>query len=130
MPWCPTCRGEYREGIATCPTCNVALVAELEEEPEEIDDAALADSDAELALIARADFGTCLEMRAALASERIPCLLVREPQDPAATRAQQRAAPVDLYVEVGRVEDAARVLHAKWQGLLQNEGLEPAAPAT
>src|SRR5205807_2288168 len=79
---------------------------------------------------ARADFGTCLEMRAALASERIPCLLVREPQDPAATRAQQRAAPVDLYVEVGRVEDAARVLHAKWQGLLQNEGLEPAAPAT
>jgi len=29
MPWCPQCRAEYVEGIATCAKCGVALVEEL-----------------------------------------------------------------------------------------------------
>ena len=36
--FCPSCRGEYREGIERCPECDVPLVAMLEEpeagEPE------------------------------------------------------------------------------------------------
>src|SRR6185436_2514815 len=27
--FCPQCEGEYREGIEMCPTCEVALVADL-----------------------------------------------------------------------------------------------------
>jgi len=33
--FCPQCRGEFREGIDTCPDCGVPLVAELP--PEEHD---------------------------------------------------------------------------------------------
>ena len=29
MPYCPECKYEYREGIITCPDCNVALVSSL-----------------------------------------------------------------------------------------------------
>jgi hypothetical protein len=29
MPWCPTCRDEYREGFTTCSECGAALVAAL-----------------------------------------------------------------------------------------------------
>ncbi len=25
MPWCPKCSAEYREGVDTCPTCNLPL---------------------------------------------------------------------------------------------------------
>ena len=31
--YCPQCEGEYREGIEMCPTCEVALVADLAEAP-------------------------------------------------------------------------------------------------
>jgi hypothetical protein len=33
MPWCPTCRDEYRDGFTTCSECGAALVASLDEEP-------------------------------------------------------------------------------------------------
>jgi len=32
MPFCPKCRYEYKEGIATCPDCDETLVASLPEE--------------------------------------------------------------------------------------------------
>jgi len=38
MPFCPTCKYEYREGIEKCPDCDVKLVAELK---SSIDDSEL-----------------------------------------------------------------------------------------
>lgn len=35
MPWCPVCKNEYVEGKIHCPDCDVDLVDELIEEPEE-----------------------------------------------------------------------------------------------
>ncbi len=35
MPYCPECRGEYREGYSFCKECGVDLVEELPEEHEE-----------------------------------------------------------------------------------------------
>jgi hypothetical protein len=32
--FCPECRAEYREGFTVCADCNVALVDDLEPEPE------------------------------------------------------------------------------------------------
>jgi rubrerythrin len=125
MPWCPGCRSEYREDVEMCPTCNVALARVPPEETDEIDDTALLDSDAELAVLGRADFGTCLEMREALREKGIPCVLVRE-QQPESAPAHREAA-VDLLVEVTRIEEAARALHERWSDLLRKEGLEPAA---
>lgn len=39
MPWCPVCKNEYREGIARCVDCNVALVESLEDESGDVNDA-------------------------------------------------------------------------------------------
>lgn len=33
MPFCPSCKYEYRQGINRCPDCNVCLVDELPPEP-------------------------------------------------------------------------------------------------
>lgn len=35
MPWCPVCKNEYVEGKTHCPDCDVDLVDELPDEPEE-----------------------------------------------------------------------------------------------
>lgn len=37
MPWCPSCKMEYVEGIKICPDCKTALVAELSEEDNDAD---------------------------------------------------------------------------------------------
>ena len=35
MPWCPICKNEYVEGKTHCPDCDVDLVEELSQEPED-----------------------------------------------------------------------------------------------
>lgn len=35
MAWCPKCKNEYRKGITHCPDCDVDLVEELEQLPEQ-----------------------------------------------------------------------------------------------
>ena len=34
MPYCPNCRGEFREGIGVCGECKVSLVESLDDENE------------------------------------------------------------------------------------------------
>ncbi len=41
MPFCPKCRAEYVEGIATCDDCGVALTAEPPELERKVGDRAL-----------------------------------------------------------------------------------------
>ena len=36
--YCPECRAEFREGVTTCPDCDVALIAELPPVPELTDE--------------------------------------------------------------------------------------------
>jgi rubrerythrin len=127
MPWCPTCESEYRDAVQRCPTCDVTLVAAPPEPPDEIDDDALMESGEELAVLARAGFETCLEMRADLKEQRIPCALVREAAEPGAAHGRHDA--VDLLVPVSRFEDATRALERKWESLLEKEGLATAGAA-
>lgn len=35
MPWCPKCGAEYRDSVAKCATCEMALVAEPPRSPED-----------------------------------------------------------------------------------------------
>jgi Putative prokaryotic signal transducing protein len=34
--YCPECKGEFKEGITVCPTCNIPLVEKLTPEPEPV----------------------------------------------------------------------------------------------
>lgn len=36
MPYCPSCRTEYREGIGECPDCGAALVESLPPAPQPV----------------------------------------------------------------------------------------------
>lgn len=125
MPWCPKCMSEYRQTVELCPECQVALVEQLPDAVEEIDDDALLESEEELVVVLRADLATCLDLRADFKTQRIPCALVREAADPAAVR-EHRPQHVDVLVRARDVEEVGRILHERWQGLLEREGLATA----
>jgi hypothetical protein len=126
MPWCPKCVSEYRETVELCPECQVPLVGELPDAVEEIDEDALLESEQELVVVVRGDIATCLDLRADLKTQRIPCAIVREAADPAAVR-EHRPQPVDVLVRACDVEAVGRILHERWQGLLEREGLATVA---
>ena len=130
MPWCHSCNSEFRDGITQCPTCNIPLDAAPAEVPDEVDDDSLLDGEDELAVVGRADFATCLEMRKLLHDASIPCAIVREEIGPDATPEQQHHPKFDLLLPVARLEDATRVLAARGDKMLENEGLSPVAIAS
>jgi hypothetical protein len=74
MPFCPTCRAEYRPGIERCADCDVPLVDELPEEPERYEPPPPTGNDVP---IARADSLAIAEMWAELlGDDDISCRIV------------------------------------------------------
>ena len=80
--YCPTCRSEFREGIAACANCDVPLVDGLPDEdpyssPEKM---AAKLEDKELQAIVVGPFAHVREAQAELAELRIATLIA--PEDP------------------------------------------------
>lgn len=67
MPWCPSCRQEYRAGIASCADCATPLVADLKAH-----DAAAKAAAAARVLRVVAPAGTLEGLKASLAQKKIP----------------------------------------------------------
>ena len=67
MPWCPTCRQEYRAGIASCADCGAALVADLAAH-----EAAARTAAATRTLRIVAPAGTLEALKGGLAGRKIP----------------------------------------------------------
>lgn len=76
MPYCPSCGSEFRTGFQLCNTCNVALVASLDE-PEEIEpDAPEPDDDNPLHLLGTlTDEGQATLIRRLLDEAAIPSIV-------------------------------------------------------
>jgi hypothetical protein len=98
MPFCPTCRYEYVEGIKTCPDCYVELVPELEEEKKEA---------ARLFRVATFTYPLDAEMaKLRLEAEGIQCALSNEVLTQTSTPSLN-LYPVEVLV---RGEDAERAV--------------------
>ena len=85
--YCPTCEGEYRKGILTCPTCEVTLVESLDDAPEP---RAGAPSQKHVSLtyelVGYTDEHEARDARRMLREARIPCeLVIRDALGPAGT---------------------------------------------
>jgi hypothetical protein len=130
MPWCHSCGAEFREGVSSCPTCNIALDAAPPDPPEEVDDDSLLDSEEELTMIGRGDFATCLDYRAAFHAAGIPCALVREEVEADAPAEARQHPRFEILVPVSRIDDVGKVLSQREASALEREGLRPIEPAT
>lgn len=124
--WCHTCNCEFREGVVTCPTCEIALHEDAPTEPEEIDEDQLLDSDTELTVVGRGEFASVMELRRAFHAAGVPVAIVREEPEPNATDEARRHAPrFELLIPTARMEDAAKVLAERNAEALKREGLKP-----
>jgi hypothetical protein len=122
MPFCPVCQAEYREGFKRCSTCDVDLVERLEEQhhfsEEEMRQAL---SGKELVVISRGPFDAVMELRDNLRSQRLPALVMEDPEQPKEPGVPKR---MDLLVRKIDLDAAASVLGESFKELMQREGLE------
>lgn len=125
MPFCPTCRSEFRSGIKVCPTCDEALVAEEDLPAAMSDEEVLAAlSEEEVKGIARGALEGCREVQQTLLEARIPAA-IRKVDD-----VVSEAGHFLILEVVVREEDAERasfLLSSEHAELLSREGLDVGA---
>jgi hypothetical protein len=127
MPFCPTCRFEYREGITHCPECGVDLVAEL---PPAEEAAPPPDPDTELVeLIRMGDPSQAEVIQAALREAGIQTMLKTHGPITGRLASVVDGATHDqgiIYVTRNRLEEARQILEAVQTGPVEwPEGMEP-----
>lgn len=111
MPWCPTCKNEYREGITVCPDCNAELLAEL---PTEINYVPLFQTDNEvLKDKVISYFEHCgIAVRSEIAEE---VLEAESEENEASETTEESTEPTTLYnilVDASRSKEASKELMA------------------
>jgi len=127
--YCPDCRAEYREGIETCPDCEVRLVVELPP----------VDPDADLVpVFETADVSLLPVVESVLDSARIPYLVQGEEalsvlpvgRWGAGISQSGRGLAATIRVEKGRAEEAEELLRPLTEGESPSEPEEDGrAPA-
>ncbi len=81
MPYCPTCRSEYREGVASCVHCNLPLVPELPEADEgKADRLRAAVKDGQFGVIFKAGYGEACQMVEFLQSQGVDSMVTGDPK--------------------------------------------------
>jgi hypothetical protein len=93
MPWCPSCREEYRQGFKTCIDCGAELVDELPP-PGKTPAAAKTEDICDTFLTTAADWQEARVLESFLKAEGIPLM----------------NAAGELYVPLRRVEDAKAIV--------------------
>ena len=104
MPYCPKCRDEFEDRVKVCPDCNVALVDELPELPEQ------ETIDEEIVHIATAPNEMVANMWAGILEENgIRCMLKGMGLQ-ASMYASPLAVPYEIYVLKSEAEKAKEIL--------------------
>lgn len=113
--YCPDCRAEYREGVETCPDCEIRLVVEL---PPEGPDADL------VPVFETADVSLLPVVTSVLDSARIPYLVQGEEalsvlpvgRWGAGISQSGRGLAATIRVEKGRAKEAEELLRPLAEG--------------
>ena len=123
MPFCPRCRAEYRDGFEICGSCDVALVENIEDIPEPLNEETVAQrlKDKELSAVVRGGVEACKEVHAALLIEQIPAI-IRTPEDVEGFSAV--AMVLEVVVAKEELERAVHLLQADWHDMMDRDGLE------
>lgn len=131
--YCPTCRGEYREGITTCPRCDVGLretLPEVDVIQAEEETVAVGTSGEHTSLRVVEVGGRRLDVQKAftydVASElvrnlelkAIPAIL--RPIGEVRARGQQ--PHFEVHVRPADEAQATQILHALWTRMVEEEG--------
>lgn len=124
MPYCPSCRSEYRQGFEECATCGVPLVAEIPQGPVETtpEGARLYIEARKQVLVTQSTLDPCREVRDYLLEAGVPALVVAADEDDAMDQAAVHTR-YNVVIAEDDVERAREALAGRQQDLMENEGL-------
>lgn len=117
MPWCPKCKTEYREGFNVCSDCNIELVPELPQEPDENANVV---NDKETFLISVANDMEAKVIEELLSSHNIPVL--RKYKGAGGYLQIYMGVTIfgiDLFVSSRELETAKEILAAEYRPLIE-----------
>ena len=108
MPYCPSCRGEFRDEIEWCQACDAALVAELGPDYFDPETCASLLESRELAVAATGPLLALKDLRRELARDEVPCVIGPPPEQPGGGKSC--SPKLGLYVAAEDVPRARLVL--------------------
>lgn len=129
MPnYCPECRGEYRDGVGSCPKCGLALVSEIPERDPFASPRSMAEMlQGENLSPAFVGGPTGLaELRDLLAERRIPSVVGSPPEEGGG--ASCRRPSLMLMLRPADVERAHGAFHEAFEAEHRSELVQPIDP--
>lgn len=106
MPFCPKCKYEYREGIETCPDCDLRLVSKLHKEPREPE----VEEDIPVKLMEVSEDYEANIIKATLRSSGIPVMVQSNGSSTTWQAHILSRGGVSIYVPGSKYEQAIRIL--------------------
>jgi hypothetical protein len=121
MPYCPICRGEYRQGFTVCAVCDAHLVASLDQAAPVMDDRSMAEylAGEELVLLTSMTIDKLKPLKNLLCRNGIANMIARQDESCGSGNCITGgcATNLDLVIAAKDIERAADILRAEFKQL-------------
>jgi hypothetical protein len=122
MPYCPVCRGEFRQGFSHCGVCEVALVESLDQARPRMDEASMVAylAEQDLVMLASSPLDRLKPLKNLLCQNGIANMIVRPDSSCGSGNCITGGCSpsLELVIAAQDIERAMTLLHAEFKELV------------
>jgi len=121
VPFCPNCRGEFREGFTRCAECDVELVASLEQAKPKMDENSMSLylQDKELVAVATAELDRLKPLKNLLCYHSIANMIISSAGG--CSGGGCCGPKLELVIDIRDLEQATKIIEAEFKQAVDRE---------